>query len=76
VFGKNVTEVVWEEVKKLPKGVLELDNNVFRVYFNDKKGIVEAIEVLKKGTDPPKSEVEKPNSKTRRELPKIPSSKD
>ena len=76
VFGKNVTEVVWEEVKKLPKGVLELDNNVFRVYFDDKKGIVEAIEVLNKGTDLPKSEVEKPTSTTRRELPKIPSSKD
>ncbi len=76
VFGKNVVEIVWEEVKKLPKGVLELDNNIFRVYINDKKGIVEAVEVLKKGVEPPKSEVEKPTSTTRRELPKIPSSKD
>ncbi len=76
VFGKNVVDIVWEEVKKLPKGVIELDNNVFRVYFNDKKGIVEAVEVLKKGVEPPKGEVEKPTSTTRRELPKIPSSKD
>jgi len=76
VFGKNIKDIVWEEVKKLPKGVMELDNNVFRVYFNDKKGIVEAVEVLKKGTEPSKGEVQKPTSTTRRELPKIPSSKD
>ncbi|MBY8987329.1 MAG: hypothetical protein KGD61_02655 [Candidatus Lokiarchaeota archaeon] len=76
VFGKNVIDIVWEEVKKLPKGVMELHDNVFRVYFNDKKGIVEAVEVLKKGVEPPKSEVEKPTSTTRRELPKVPSSKD
>jgi len=78
VFGKNVVEIVWEEVKKVPKGVLELDENVFRVYFDDKKGIVEAVEVLKKGE--PSSElnvdVKKPKTATRRELPKIPSSED
>ena len=78
VFGKNVVEIVWEEVKKVPKGVLELDENVFRVYFDDKKGIVEAIEVLKKGepTSEPNVEVEKPETATRRKLPKIPSSED
>ena len=48
VFGKNVVDIVWEEVSKLPEGVMELDNNKFRVYFNHKKGIVEAVEVLKK----------------------------
>jgi len=84
VFGKNVVEIVWEEVKKVPKGVLELDENVFRIYFDDKKGIVEAIEVLKKNGLPSepvakKPKVEKPKAKkpkpsTRRELPKIPSS--
>ena len=76
VFGKNVEDVVWEEVKKLPKGVMELDNNVFRVYFDDKKGIVEAVEVLKKGVQPSRGEAEKPTSTTRRELPKIPNGKD
>jgi hypothetical protein len=76
VFGKNVEDIVWEEVKKLPKGVMELDNNVFRVYFDDKKGIVEAVEVLKKGVQPPKGEVEKSSSTPHRELPKIPNSKD
>lgn len=48
VFGKNVVDIVWEEVKKVPKGVMELDNTKFRVYFDDKKGLVEAVEVLKK----------------------------
>jgi len=76
VFGKNVVDVVWEEVKKFPKGVMELDDNAFRVYFDDKKGIVEAVEVLKKGTKPPKGKAEKNSSTSRRELPKIPSSKD
>jgi len=78
VFGKNVVEIVWEEVKKVPKGVLELDENVFRVHFDDKKGIVEAIEVLKKKepSSEPKVAIEKPKQTTRRELPKIPSSED
>ena len=76
VFGKNVEDVVWEEVKKLPKGVMELDNNIFRVYFDDKKGIVEAVEVLKKGVKPPKGDVKKPNPTIGRNLPKIPSNED
>ena len=53
VLGKNVVDIVWEEVKKVPKGVMILDNNKFRVYFDEKKGIVEAIEVLKE-KEPPK----------------------
>ncbi|MHA1235645.1 MAG: hypothetical protein ACTSQL_11235, partial [Promethearchaeota archaeon] len=76
VFGKNVVEIVWEEVKKVPKGVLELDENVFRIYFDDKKGIVEAIEVLKKSEPSSEVNVEKPKTATRRELPKIPSNED
>ena len=76
VFGKNVVEIVWEEVNKVPKGVLELDDNIFRVYFDDKKGLVEAVEVLKKIEPPAEPIVEKPKVATRRELPKIPSSED
>jgi len=48
VFGKNVVDIVWEEIKKLPEGIMELDNNNLRVYFDQKKSIVEAVEVLKK----------------------------
>ncbi len=76
VFGKNVEEIVWEEVKKVPKGVLELDENVFRVYFDDKKGIVEAVEVLKKSESPSELNIETPKTTTRRKLPKIPNSED
>ncbi|MGB5912841.1 MAG: hypothetical protein WBH31_16745 [Promethearchaeia archaeon] len=52
VFGKNVVDIVWEEVKKVPKGVMVLDDNKFRVYFDDKKGMVEAVEVLKEKQTP------------------------
>ena len=52
VFGKGVEETDWEPVKKVPKDMLELDNNVLRVYFHEKKGIVEAVEVLEKEKKP------------------------
>ena len=48
VFGKDVEETDWESVKNVPKEMIELDNHVLRVYFDEKKGIVEAIEVLEK----------------------------
>jgi len=48
VFGKEVEDTEWEPVRKLPKEMIELNNHVLRVYFDDKKGIVEAIEVLEK----------------------------
>ncbi len=46
VFGKINEEVDWEAVKSVPKGMIELDNHKIRVYFNDEKGCVEALEVL------------------------------
>jgi hypothetical protein len=76
VLGENIEEIVWEEVTKLPKGVMELDNNIFRVYFNDKKGIIEAVEVLKKGKETVKVENNNDSSSPRRDLPKIPSNID
>ncbi|MFX1478110.1 MAG: hypothetical protein ACFFCI_08255 [Promethearchaeota archaeon] len=48
VFGKEVEETEWEPVTKVPKEMIELNNHVFRVYFDDKEGIVEAVEVLEK----------------------------
>jgi hypothetical protein len=76
VFGKNVADTVWEEVKKFPKGMLELDDNKLRVYFNEDKGIVEAIEVLKLKTDQSKPSQPSKKAPPRRTLPKIPSDKD
>ncbi len=48
VFGKDVEETEWEPVKNVPKEMIELDNHLLRVYFDEKKGIVEAVEVLEK----------------------------
>ncbi len=46
IFGKEVEETNWEPVKKVPKEMVELDNHVLRVYFNEKEGVVEALEIL------------------------------
>jgi hypothetical protein len=76
VFGESIVDVVWEEVNKLPKGMLELDDNKLRVYFNNNKGIIEAIEVLKrkKTLSNKPNEIKKPQNK--RQLPKIPKEDD
>ncbi|UCD01674.1 MAG: hypothetical protein JSV23_01215 [Promethearchaeota archaeon] len=52
VFGKNVEETDWEPVKKVPTEMIELENHLLRVYFDDKKGIVEAVEVLEREGNP------------------------
>ncbi|UCC21233.1 MAG: hypothetical protein JSV62_08145 [Promethearchaeota archaeon] len=48
VFGKEVEETEWEPVKNVPKDMIELDKHLLRVYFDENKGIVEAVEVLEK----------------------------
>ncbi|MFX1438403.1 MAG: hypothetical protein ACFFAA_14600 [Promethearchaeota archaeon] len=48
VFGKDVEHTEWEPVKNVPKEMIELENHLLRVYFDEKKGIVEAVEVLEK----------------------------
>ncbi|MFX1532186.1 MAG: Rho termination factor N-terminal domain-containing protein [Promethearchaeota archaeon] len=52
VFGDEVEETEWEPVKKVPKDMIELDNHIIRVYFNETKGIVEAVEILEKEGEP------------------------
>jgi hypothetical protein len=59
VFGKDVEETDWEPLKKVPEDMIELDNHVLRIYFDDKKGIVEAVEVLENLTSTTKSKNEK-----------------
>ena len=71
VFGENLEEVIWEKVSNLPKGVIELEDHKFRVYLDQKKGIVEAIEVLKKRNSLIKKNPNT-NVQRRKELPKIP----
>jgi hypothetical protein len=53
VLGKKIQETTWENVKKVPDGMIELDNQKVRVYFNAKKGIVEAIELFEKEGEKP-----------------------
>ncbi|MFX0071866.1 MAG: hypothetical protein ACFFAO_12320 [Candidatus Hermodarchaeota archaeon] len=48
VLGKQIEETIWEEVKAVPKGTIEIEERKLRVYFNEEKGIVEALEVLEK----------------------------
>jgi hypothetical protein len=59
VFGKDVEETEWEPLKKVPKDMIELDNHVLRIHFDEKKGIVEAVEVLEKLTSTTESKKEK-----------------
>ena len=74
VFGKNIEEVSWEKVNKLPEGIIELEDHKLRVYLDQKKGIVEAVEVLKKKNDLNKKDPNI-NVQRRRILPKIPNEK-
>lgn len=76
IFGESIVDTVWEEVKSLPKGIMELDNKKFRVYFDEKKGIVEAVEVLKSKLPSEKNDGEGKKPASKRELPKIPSDLD
>ncbi len=48
IFGKDVEETEWEPLKKVPEDMIKLDNHLLRIYFDEKKGIVEAVEVLEK----------------------------
>ncbi|MFX1320116.1 MAG: hypothetical protein ACFFAQ_00600 [Promethearchaeota archaeon] len=52
VFDEHVEEIVWEPVKKIPKEIMNLENHKLRVYLDKNKGIVEAVEVLKKEEKP------------------------
>ena len=52
VFGKEVIETDWEPVRNVPQDMVELENHMLRVYFDVKKGIVEAVEVLEKAEKP------------------------
>lgn len=60
VFGENIEEEEWDKVTSLPKDTIEIDAHKIRIYFNQEKGIVEAIEILQ---DDDKS-ISSPSKKT------------
>lgn len=91
VLGEEILETEWEPVKKLPKGMIEIDNLKLRVYFEEEEGkMVEALEILKPtdSTESVGSKKKKQNAssegkgkdteqkKKKRDLPKIPSASD
>ncbi|MCK4780074.1 MAG: hypothetical protein KAT57_07800, partial [Candidatus Lokiarchaeota archaeon] len=51
VFGKEVEETDWEPVKNVPQDMIELENHILRVWFDENKGIVEAVEILEKAEE-------------------------
>jgi hypothetical protein len=78
VFGEDIEEIEWEPMKKVPKKMIELSNHILRVYFDEKEGIVEALEVLEKEVKnitrttkiPPKKSVPKKKPAVTRLAPK------
>ncbi|MFX1571388.1 MAG: hypothetical protein ACFFB0_01455 [Promethearchaeota archaeon] len=70
VFEEDLEETEWEPVKKLPKTMIELDNHILRVYFDDKNGIVEAIEVLAKKEKQTTEPAPKKKPATKKSAPK------
>ncbi len=70
VFGEDIEETEWEPVKKVPKNMMELDNHILRVYFDEKNGIVEALEVLEKEEKPTKKSAPKKKPATSKSAPK------
>ena len=75
VFGENIEEEEWDKVTSLPKDTIEIDAHKIRIYFNQEKGIVEAIEILqdedKSISSPPKKKSSK-KSDTTKPIPKKP----
>lgn len=84
VLGKQIEEIAWERIKKVPKGVIDLDNHKIRVYFDDTRKIVRGVEILvlegdpkkpvKKEAKPIKKE-EKPILEDKPKMPAKPASK-
>ena len=47
VFGKNVEETEWEPISQLPEEMVEVDDSKLRIYIDNEKNIIEAIEILR-----------------------------
>ncbi|TXT64594.1 MAG: hypothetical protein BAJALOKI3v1_190035 [Promethearchaeota archaeon] len=82
VFGEEQIETDWNLVEKVPKEIIVLDTHLFRLYFNQKNETIDAVEILQKGsekikenpnTESSQNKEEKPKTKNKRNLHKIPS---
>ncbi|MFX0018926.1 MAG: hypothetical protein ACFFAF_09370 [Candidatus Hermodarchaeota archaeon] len=58
IFGEIIEEREWQPVTNLPNEIFELEGHKLRIYFNNKIGMIEAIEVLETsdGISKPKKE--------------------
>ncbi|MHA1507398.1 MAG: hypothetical protein ACTSO6_01695 [Promethearchaeota archaeon] len=48
IFGKEVEETEWEQVKSIPEGPIELKDRTIRLYVNGNSNSIEGIEILQK----------------------------
>ncbi len=78
VFGEKIETETWEIVSKLPKDVIDFTTKQIRVYTDKDTGEIQATVVYKKDQKPTKPEesVANTSAKTKRELPKIPSTEE
>jgi len=75
IFGKESTEIDWEPITSFSKQRLELDGFKLRIYIDNDKNSVEAIEILEK-TPETKVEEKKETKKAQQELDdKVPQEK-
>ena len=52
IFGETIEEREWQPVSNLPKEIFELEGHKLRIYFNNKIGMIEAIEILELASKP------------------------
>jgi hypothetical protein len=50
VLGEKQEEEEWTLVKSIPKEIITLEDNLFRIYFNEEKKRIDAVEILQKGS--------------------------
>ena len=46
VLGKDVEEIEWERIKTVPEWAVDLENSKVRVYFDQKRAVVNGLEIL------------------------------
>jgi len=72
VLGKDMEQTEWERIKIVPSGVVDLENNKLRVYFDEKHATIKGIELLildKKSASTAKKRTTRPPAKKRTTRP-------
>ncbi len=72
VLGKDVEKTEWERIKIVPSGVVDLENNKLRVYFDETHATIKGVELLildKKSASTAKKAPTRPPAKKRTKRP-------